>query len=46
MIIHPFKQVLWLLFFIRMFRLQQEAAEVELASIASFCESIGTSLPK
>ena len=29
-----------------MFRLNQEAAEVELASVASFCESVGTSLPK
>ncbi|CAF0829568.1 unnamed protein product [Rotaria sordida] len=29
---------------LRMFRLQQETAEVELASVASFCESIETSL--
>ena len=27
-----------------MFRLQQETAEVELASVASFCESVETSL--
>lgn len=31
---------------IRMFRLQQETAEVELASVASFCESVETSLSK
>jgi hypothetical protein len=30
----------------RMFRLQQETAEVELASVASFCESVETSLSK
>ncbi|CAF0868509.1 unnamed protein product [Adineta ricciae] len=29
---------------LRMFRLQQETAEVELASVASFCESLETSL--
>ncbi|CAF3418126.1 unnamed protein product [Rotaria sp. Silwood1] len=29
---------------LRMFRLQQETAEVELASVASFCESVETSL--
>jgi hypothetical protein len=29
-----------------MFRLQQETAEVELASVASFCESVETSVPK
>lgn len=33
-------------FFNRMFRLQQETAEVELASVASFCESVETSLSK
>ncbi len=34
------------MFFFRMFRLQQETAEVELASVASFCESVETSLSK
>ncbi|CAF3802573.1 unnamed protein product [Adineta steineri] len=29
---------------LRMFRLQQENAEIELASVVSFCESVGTSL--
>ena len=32
--------------FFRMFRLQQETAEVELASVASFCESVETSQSK
>ena len=32
--------------FFRIFRLQQETAEVELASVASFCESLETSLSK
>ncbi|CAF3958917.1 unnamed protein product [Rotaria magnacalcarata] len=31
---------------LRMFRLQQETAEVELASVASFCESVETSFAK
>ncbi|CAF3489730.1 unnamed protein product [Rotaria sp. Silwood1] len=30
---------------LRTFRIQQETAEVELASVASFCESVGTSYP-
>jgi hypothetical protein len=33
-------------FFFRPFRIQQETAEVELAGVASFCESVGTSYPK
>ena len=31
---------------VRMFRLQQETAEVELASVASFCESAGAALTR
>ncbi len=38
--------VIFTIFLFRTFRIQQETAEVELASVASFCESVGTSFPK
>ena len=38
--------ILFTIFLFRIFRIQQETAEVELASVASFCESVETSFPK